>query len=261
MQPGSRDYAPFLASRPRSAEDAAIAEVIAGAAETGVRAHILHLSSGDSLGRIAAARASGIDLTVETCPHYLTLAAEDILAGSTAFKCCPPIREQSNRDELWRGLEAGTIDYVVSDHSPSTPEMKFAGDGDFALAWGGIASLQLGLPLVWSEARERGIGLEQVVSWMAEKPAARVGLAGKGRIAVGGAADFAVFAPEETFTVDAGALAHRHPITPYDGRELRGVVRETYLAGEPIAQDSPRGRLLRRGDVAGGDGIENGDSA
>src|SRR5690606_10507661 len=138
VQPGSRDYAPFLASRPRSAEDAAIAEVISGAADTGVRAHILHLSNGDSLARIAAARAEGIDLTVESCPHYLTLAAEDILAGRTAFKCCPPIREQSNRDELWRGLAERAIDYVVSDHSPSTPEMKFAGDGDFALAWGGI---------------------------------------------------------------------------------------------------------------------------
>lgn len=246
IQPGSRDYAPFLASRPRSAEDAAIAEVISGAAETGVRAHILHLSNGDSLGRIAAARAEGIDLTVETCPHYLTLAAEDILAGSTAFKCCPPIREQGNRDELWRGLAEGTIDYIVSDHSPSTPEMKFAGDGDFALAWGGIASLQLGLPLIWTEASQRGIPLEQVVSWMAEKPAERVGLAGKGRITLGGAADFAVFAPDETFTVDATALAHRHPITPYDGRELRGVVRETYLAGRPVDKEVPRGKLLRR---------------
>ena len=245
VQPGSRDYAPFLASRPRSAEDAAIAEVIMGAADTGVRAHILHLSNGDSLERIAAARVDGVDLTVETCPHYLTLAAEDILAGSTAFKCCPPIREQGNRDELWRGLTEGTIDYVVSDHSPSTPEMKFAGDGDFALAWGGIASLQLGLPLVWTEARERGIPLEQVVGWMAEKPAERVGLTGKGRIVEGGAADFAVFAPEQVFTVDARALAHRHPITPYDGREVRGVVRETYLAGQPIVQDAPRGRLLR----------------
>ncbi|KJQ52763.1 allantoinase AllB [Microbacterium sp. SA39] len=249
IQPGSREYAPFLASRPRSAEDAAIAEVIRGAADTGVRAHVLHLSNADSLGRIAAARADGVDLTVETCPHYLTLAAEDIPDGSTAFKCCPPIREEDNRDELWGGLAAGTIDFVVSDHSPSTPELKFAGDGDFSVAWGGIASLQLGLPLIWTEGRRRGLTLEHVVSLMSEKPAARVGLEGKGRIADGFAADFAVFAPEQTFRVDAAALAHRHPITPYDGRELSGVVRTTYLAGVPVTADVPRGRLLRRSRV------------
>lgn len=250
VQPGSRDYAPFLASRPRSAEDAAIAEVIRGAADTGVRAHVLHLSNADSLGRIAAARADGVNLSVETCPHYLTLAAEDIPAGNTAFKCCPPIREEDNRDELWQGLAAGTIDFIVSDHSPSTPELKFAGDGDFSVAWGGIASLQLGLPLVWTEGRRRGLTLEHVVSLMSEKPAARVGLEGKGRIAIGNAADFAVFAPEQTFRVDAAALAHRHPITPYDGRELSGVVRTTYLAGAPVTGDVPRGRLLRRTPVA-----------
>lgn len=264
VQPGSREYAPFLASRPRSAEDAAIAEVIQGAADTGARAHILHLSNGDSLGRIAAARADGVDLTVETCPHYLTLTAEDILDGSTAFKCCPPIREGDNRDELWRGLSEGTIDFIVSDHSPSTPEMKFAGDGDFSLAWGGIASLQLGLPLVWTHARERGFSLEQVVSLMAEKPAARVGLLDKGRITEGGAADFAVFAPEETFTVDAKRLAHRHPITPYDGQQLTGIVRTTYLAGAPIESDAPRGRLLRRETGAqpgAAEHIENGETA
>lgn len=246
VQPGSREYAPFLASRPRSAEDAAIAEVIQGAADTGVRAHILHLSNSDSLSRIAAARADGVDLTVETCPHYLTLAAEDIPEGSTAFKCCPPIREDGNRDELWRGLTEGLIDCIVSDHSPSTPEMKFAGDGDFSLAWGGIASLQLGLPLVWTHARERGLSLERVVSLMSEKPAARVGLTGKGRIIPGGAADFAVFAPDETFVVDAKRLSHRHPITPYDGQRLTGVVRTTYLAGAPIDGIAPRGLLLRR---------------
>ena len=263
VQPGSREYAPFLASRPRSAEDAAIAEVIQGAADTGVRAHVLHLSNGDSLVRIAAARADGVDLTVETCPHYLTLAAEDIPEGSTAFKCCPPIREDGNRDELWRGLVEGTIDFIVSDHSPSTPEMKFAGDGDFSLAWGGIASLQLGLSLVWTHALERGFSLEHVVSLMAERPAARVGLADKGRIFEGGAADFAVFAPEETFTVDARRLAHRHPITPYDGQQLTGIVRTTYLAGAPVASDAPRGRLLRRGSDARRfvEPVENGESA
>ncbi|GAA5155121.1 hypothetical protein GCM10025768_27460 [Microbacterium pseudoresistens] len=238
-------YADFLASRPRSAEDAAIAEVIAAAAETGARAHILHLSNGDSIDRIAAARAEGIDLSVETCPHYLTLSAEDIPSGATAFKCCPPIREDDNRGALWKGLEDGVIDYIVSDHSPSTPEMKYAGDGDFSIAWGGIASLQLGLPVVWTEARRRGIPLERVVALMSQAPADRVGLRDKGRIVQGAAADFAVFAPEETFTVDARVLSHRHPITPYDGRELTGVVRASYLAGERIDPQVPRGRLLR----------------
>ncbi|MGP6178358.1 allantoinase AllB [Microbacterium sp. A196] len=245
VQPGGREYGDFLASRPRSAEDAAISEVIRGAIDTGARAHILHLSNGDSIGRLSVAKAEGVDITVETCPHYLTLAAEDIPAGATAYKCCPPIREDDNRDELWHGLLDGTIDYVVSDHSPSTPEMKYAGDGDFSVAWGGIASLQLGLPLMWTEGRRRGVRLARIVELMSSSPADRIGLAGKGRIAVGAAADFAVFAPEETFAVDATSLAHRHPVTPYDGRELTGVVRATYLAGRLIDQDQPRGRLLR----------------
>ena len=245
-RPGGREYSDFLASRPRSAEDAAISEVIRGAIDTGARAHILHLSNGDSIGRLAAAKGEGVDITVETCPHYLTLAAEDIPAGATAFKCCPPIREDDNRDELWQGLADGTIDYVVSDHSPATPELKYAGDGDFQVAWGGIASLQLGLPLMWTEGSRRGIPLERIVELMSSAPADRVGIAGKGRIAVGAAADFAVFAPEQTFVVDARALAHRHPVTPYDGRELTGVVRATYLAGHLIDQDNPRGQLLRR---------------
>lgn len=252
VQPGGPAYRDFLASRPRSAEDAAIAEVIRGAVDTGVRAHVLHLSNGDSLGRLAAAKAEDVDITVETCPHYLVLAAEDIAPGATAFKCCPPIREDDNRDALWQGLADGTIDYVVSDHSPSTPEMKYAGDGDFSVAWGGIASLQLGLPLMWTEARTRGIALERVVELMSAAPATRVGLADKGRILEGNAADFAVFAPEQSFTVDARALAHRHPITPYDGRELTGVVRATYLAGSPIDHDRPRGRLLRRSRIENG---------
>jgi allantoinase len=244
---GGPVYADFLASRPRAAEDAAIVEVIRGAADTGAKAHVLHLSNGDSLSRIAEAKARGVRLTVETCPHYLTLDAEDIPAGNTAFKCCPPIREHANREELWQGLADGTIDFIVSDHSPSTPEMKYKGDGDFEQAWGGISSLQLGLPLIWSEARRRGIPLERVVAWMSQAPAARVGLVDKGRIAVGYAADFAVFAPEATFVVDPRALEHRHPVSPYEGRELTGIVRATYLAGAPIDRERPRGRLLRRG--------------
>ena len=244
--PHSPSYADFLASRPREAEGAAIAAVIERAGRTGVRAHILHLSDADALDRIAAAKRHGVRLTVETCPHYLTLCAEDVPAGATAYKCCPPIREAGNRDALWRGLDEGVIDFVVSDHSPAPASMKFAGDGDFAEAWGGIASVQLGLPLVWTEARGRGIALARVVEWMSQAPARRVGLNSKGAIAPGNAADLVVFAPDEPFTVDAEALEHRHPITPYDGRELTGVVRSTLLAGEPFDRTVPRGRLLRR---------------
>lgn len=250
--PHSREYADFLASRPREAEGAAISVVIERAQRTGARAHILHLSSADALDRIATAKHHGVRLTVETCPHYLVLAAEDVAPGATEFKCCPPIREAGNRDALWQGLEAGTIDFVVSDHSPAPAALKFAGDGDFAEAWGGIASLQLGLPLVWTEARRRGIPLERVVEWMSDAPARRVGLTTKGRVAEGMAADFAVFAPETAYTVDAAALEHRHPITPYDGRELTGVVRGAYLAGTEIDRTEPRGRLLRRAQSEGG---------
>lgn len=250
--PHSRAYADFLASRPPAAELTAIGAVIAAAERTGARAHILHLSAADALEPIAAARRDGVRLSAETCPHYLTLTAEEIAPGATAFKCCPPIRGAANRDGLWAGLESGTIDFVVSDHSPAPASLKLAGHGDFAEAWGGIASLQLGLPVVWTEARRRGIPLATVVEWMSTAPARRVGLGGKGAIAAGYAADLAVVAPDVTFTVDAAALEHRHPITPYDGRVLAGVVRATYLAGTPVDPTDPRGRLLRRAQSEGG---------
>ena len=158
--------------------------VIDAARETGGRAHILHLSSADALPQIAAAKAEGIKLTVETCPHYLVFSAEEIPDGSTAHKCCPPIREESNREALWQGLADGTIDCIVSDHSPSTAELKLLDTGDFGAAWGGIASVQLTLPIIWTEARRRGIDLEQVVQWMATKPADRVGLRLNGEVAL-----------------------------------------------------------------------------
>ncbi|HEU0182081.1 MAG TPA: amidohydrolase family protein, partial [Agromyces mariniharenae] len=250
--PHSRAYADFLASRPPTAELTAIRAVIAAAERTGARAHILHLSAADALEPIAAARREGVRLSAETCPHYLTLTAEEIAPGATAFKCCPPIRGAANREGLWAGLESGTFDFVVSDHSPAPASLKLAGHGDFAEAWGGIASLQLGLPVVWTEARRRGIPLARVVEWMSAAPARRVGLGGKGAIAAGYAADLAVVAPDATFTVDAAALEHRHPITPYDGRVLAGVVRATYLAGMPVDPTDPRGRLLRRAQSEGG---------
>jgi allantoinase len=245
--PGGDQYAAFLASRPRSAENRAIAEVIERARRTGARAHIVHLSSSDALPMIASAKRDGVRLTVETCPHYLTLTAEEIPDGATAYKCCPPIREAANRELLWKGLADGTIDCVVSDHSPSTLDLKDLDHGDFAVAWGGVSSLQLGLPLVWTEARPRGIPLEDVVSWMARKPAALARLAGKGQLAPGYDADFAVFAADETFVVDATTLKHKNPITPYDGKTLSGVVRRTFLRGHEIDGRTPTGQLLRRG--------------
>ncbi|MGM0930556.1 MAG: allantoinase AllB [Actinomycetota bacterium] len=245
--PAGTSYASFLASRPGSAETLAIAEVIDLARSTGARVHIVHLSSADALAEIAEAKAAGTRLTVETCPHYLTLTAEDIPDGATAFKCCPPIRGEANRELLWAGLADGTIDCVVSDHSPSPLFLKDLEHGDFGSAWGGVASLQLGLPLVWTEARRRGVALERVVDWMSARPAAIAGLAKKGRIEVGEDADFAVFADEETFVVDAAALKHKNPVCPYDGKTLTGVIRRTFLRGVPVTDDVPRGQLLRRG--------------
>ena len=179
---------------------------------------------------LRAARADGVDVSVETCPHYLTFDAETIADGATQFKCCPPIREAANRELLWRGLGEGVIDLVCSDHSPCPPELKRLDIGDFALAWGGVASLQVGLPVVWTEARARGIGLDRVVRWMSEAPARLAGLPGKGAIAVGKDADLVAFAPDARWRV--GELHHRNPVTPYAGRELSGMVRRTWLRGQ-----------------------------
>jgi allantoinase len=246
--PEGRAYAGFLGSRPKEAEERAIALVVDAAREAGARAHILHLSDADALPLIAAARAEGVRLSVETCPHYLTLDAEDIPDGATQFKCCPPIREHANRDRLWDGLADGTIATIVSDHSPCTEDLKRLDSGDFGQAWGGIAGLQLGLPAVWTEARRRGHSLADVVRWMAQAPADQVGLSDRGRIAVGATADLVVFAPEEDFTVDVASLHHKNPVSAYAGRTLTGTVRRTWLAGIPVDIDAaPRGRLLRRG--------------
>jgi allantoinase len=242
----SRRYADFLASRPRAAENRAVAAVVDAARRTGARAHMLHLSSGDAVEIVGQAKRDGVRITAETCPHYLALAAEEIPDGATHFKCCPPIREGSNRDILWRGLATGVIDEIVSDHSPCTPELKLRDSGDFAGAWGGIASLQLGLPVVWSRARST-FRLDDLARWMAQRPADIVGLPNKGRIAVGYDADLVAFAPEETFVVDPVRLHHRHAVTPYAGRRLHGVVHKTWLRGIPVGGE-PRGRLLSRSD-------------
>ncbi|MGW0911435.1 allantoinase AllB [Streptomyces sp. NPDC002784] len=247
-QHGGPKYADFLASRPRDAEDTAIAQLIAQARRLDARVHVLHLSSSDALPLIAEAKAAGVRLTVETCPHYLTLTAEEVPDGASEFKCCPPIRESANQDLLWQALADGTIDCVVTDHSPSTADLK---TDDFATAWGGISGLQLSLAAVWTEARRRGHGLEDVVRWMSSRTAELVGLDGrKGAIEAGRDADFAVLAPDETFTVDPAVLQHRNRVTAYAGKTLYGVVKSTWLRGERVVLNGeftePRGHLLTR---------------
>jgi allantoinase len=244
-----RRYADFLRSRPREAENLAVARVVSSARRTGGPAHVLHLSSADALPTLAGARRDGVPVSAETCPHYLTFDAETIADGATQFKCCPPIREAANRERLWSGLADGLIDLVVSDHSPCVPELRRLDAGDFGAAWGGIASLQLSLPAVWTAARARGHGLAEVTRWMAERPAALAGLRGKGRIAVGGDADLCLFAPDTTFVVDPTRLHHRHPVTPYAGRRLAGVVRGTWLRGRRVTGHDPTGTLLTRGEA------------
>src|ERR1022692_2328455 len=199
--PSGPDYAAFLRSRPDAAESAAIARVIELARAVGGRVHILHLSSAEAVPLIAAAQADGVRITAETCPHYLALAAEQISPGATQYKCCPPIRDLANRELLWAALCAGVIDCVVSDHSPCPPDLKGLDAGDFGAAWGGISSIQLGLPVVWTHARERGHDLADVARWMATGPARLAGLARKGVIAAGHDADLVAFAPDERFVV------------------------------------------------------------
>jgi allantoinase len=242
-----RSYAAYLATRPREIENVAVSQVIDAARRTGGHAHIVHLSSGDAVPMIAAAHKEGLAVTVETCPHYLTVAAEEIRDGDTLFKCSPPIREAANQERLWSGLSESVLDQVVSDHSPGTVAMKELDTGDFGSAWAGISSLQLGLPVVWTEARRRGVPLGKVAGWMSTAPAALAGLGRKGRIEVGLDADFCVFAPDQSFIVDPTKLHHRHPVTPYAGRTLTGVVRDTLLRGQSIDLREARGQLLARG--------------
>lgn len=246
-----RRYAPYLASRPRRAEDSAIELLIRLSRESGCRVHIVHLSSSDSLAPLAAARAEGVGVTVETCPHYLVFTSEEIPDGATELKCAPPIRESANREALWRGLVAGTIDFVVSDHSPCPPAMKHQAAGDFFAAWGGIASLELGLAAVWTEARRRGVRIEDVAHWMSAGPAKMAGLGNrKGSIIVGCDADLVIWDPEAAFTVEPSRLRQRHKVTPYAGRRLWGVIHRTLLRGREISPDGPpSGRVMRRRDA------------
>jgi allantoinase len=243
-------YETFLASRPRAAEDEAVALMIRLAREFGARVHIVHHSSADSLSLLRDAKAAGLKITAETCPHYLTFAAEEIPDGATEFKCCPPIRERENREHLWSALGNATLDLIVSDHSPCPPEMKLPETGDFLAAWGGISSLQLRLPVVWTEASRRSFGLEDVARWLCSAPAKLVGLENrKGMIAAGCDADLVIWNPAKQFKVTGETLYHRHKLTPYEGRVLDGVVEKTFLRGRKIYDGGeligePRGVLL-----------------
>jgi allantoinase len=246
--PRGRRYAEFLASRPDAAESCAVAALLERTRSTGCRTHIVHLSSAASLPTIRAAKAEGLPVTVETCPHYLTLRAEDVPDGATQFKCCPPIRGDANRVQLWDALADGTIDCVVSDHSPCTTVAKRLDTGEFGDAWGGITSVQLGLSAMWTYAGEHGVGLNDLARWMCAAPAELTGLTDRGRIAPGLRADLCVFAPDRYFEVDPRRLRHRNPVSAYTGRLLRGVVCQTWLRGVPVDLDGPRiGRMVAAG--------------
>jgi len=240
-------YANYLASRPGAAETDAIALLLRLAEEFEVHVHIVHLSSAEAIPMLAEARARGVPVTVETCAHYLWFAAENIPDGATEYKCAPPIRAEANREALWRALEDGVIDFVVTDHSPCPPAMKRREQGDFERAWGGIASLGLALPVVWTAMQRRGLSLERLAEWMSAGPARLAGLVRKGALEAGRDADFAVFEPEAEWTVTASDLRFRHKLSPYEGARLRGRVRETWLRGTCVFRAGdfpaePRGR-------------------
>jgi allantoinase len=246
-----RAYRTFLLSRPGDAEARAVEQVAGMARRTGARAHVLHLSSAMALEPLRHAADLGVALTAETCPHYLALDSAAIPDGATAFKCAPPIRDAENRDLLWAALADGTLSVVASDHSPCPAKLKHFHTGNFHTAWGGIASLQLGLAVTWTRACERGHSPEHLARWMSTAPARLVGLRDKGVLAPGHAADICVWDPDASWMVDGAALEHRHPVTPYDGMRLRGRVAATYLQGRLVYERGaivgpPKGRLLAR---------------
>jgi len=251
-QADPRQYATWLLSRPPAAEHAAVELLIKLADDTSAHVHIVHLASADALPMLKRARDRGVRITVETCPHYLVFSAEEIAEGNTAWKCAPPIRERQHQDGLWRALADGGIDLIATDHSPAPAVMKHLDDGDFLKAWGGIASLQVALPVIWTAASRRGIAFERLAEWMSAAPARLAGLTGrKGAIAVGHDADLVLVDPDADVIVDALRLYHRHPVTPYDGAHLMGLVSMTMLRGQ-IVYDSgeivggPTGELLSR---------------
>ncbi len=244
-----QDYQTYLHSRPPEWEDAAVALIVDLVRQTGCPAHIVHLSSAGALALVRGAKAEGLPLSAETCPHYLCLTAEEVPWGDTTYKCAPPIRPAANREALWAALQDGTLDFVVTDHSPCIPALKRLDTGDFMEAWGGIASLQLGLASLWTEARRRGIPLSTLSAWMTAGPARLAGLP-QGPLRPGQPADLIAFDPDRSWTVDPAALAHRWPISPWAGRRLTGLLRHSWLRGRQIVQDGalvgpPTGRALR----------------
>ncbi|HWY67805.1 MAG TPA: allantoinase AllB [Terriglobales bacterium] len=250
----SRSYSTWLQSHPSVAEDQAIQLLIRLSQEYKTRVHIVHLSSGAAAPMIHAAKSSGIKVSVETCPHYLTIAAEEIPDGATQFKCAPPIREAANQERLWDALRDGTIDFVATDHSPAPPQTKCAETGDYMRAWGGIASLQLSLPLLWTSAHKRGFGIDDVANWLCREPAKLAGLSRKGEIAQGRDADLVVWNPDQSFQVQPEKMFFRHKLTPYSGRTLFGVVQSTFLRGKEIYTsgnfpNSRSGRVLLQGQA------------
>ncbi len=237
-RPDGRSYQDYLRSRPPGAEVAAIRMLLDLCERTGCRLHIVHLATEEALPMMRDARRRGLPVSVETCPHYLTFAAEDIPDGATRFKCAPPIRGRRTREALWEALRAGDIDLVASDHSPCPPALKLEDRGDFFGAWGGIASVQFLFSATWTGARQRGVTLEQVCRWLCEQPARLAGLAHrKGRIAPGYDADLVMLDPDAEFVVTPPMIHHRHKLTPYGGLRLRGLAARTIVGGATVYQD------------------------
>jgi allantoinase len=247
--PTPDSYSNYLASRPKTWEDNAIALMIRLCEEFNCRTHIVHLSSADSIEQIVIAKRKGLPLTVETGQHYLYFTAEEIGDGQTQFKCAPPIREKANNEKLWQALKQGIIDFVATDHSPAPPAMKQMSSGDFMKAWGGISSIQFALPVLWTAAKEHDCSLEDVARWLCSQPAILPGLhTTKGKIQKGYDADFVVWDPEKTFTVKENMIYHRHKLTPYLNEKLYGVVEQTWLKGEKVF-DKDKFIHLNRGEI------------
>lgn len=245
-------YKAFLDSRPKTWEDKAIELMIHLCEEFNCHVHIVHLSSANSIEQIKIAKAKGLPLTVETCPHYLYFCAEEIPNGNTLFKCTPPIRERENNEKLWEALKDGTIDFIVTDHSPATPELKKIESGNLKQAWGGIAGIQFSLPIIWTAAKKRGFTINQIANLMSSKIAEFIGYGStKGKLKKGYDADIVVWDPEQKFIVEKDSIHYRHKITPYIGQELCGVVKQTYVGGKKIFENGkfislPQGKILLR---------------
>ncbi|MES2431218.1 MAG: allantoinase AllB [Bacteroidota bacterium] len=245
----SRSYQNYLLSRPEKWEDDAIAMMIRLCEEFNCRVHIVHLSSANSIAQIVAAKQKGLPITVETGQHYLYFTAEEIPDGQTQYKCAPPIREKANNEKLWDALKAGVIDFVATDHSPATPDLKELQSGNFMKAWGGIASLQFALPVLWTAAKKRNCTFIDIVKWLCENPAKLAGQQNtKGKIAKGFDADIIIVDDEKSFTVEENIIQHRHKVTPYLGHQLYGVVEQTFLAGEKV-YDTGEFTALNKGKI------------